>query len=391
MDTATLMTSAVYLVTGVATTCLNQLLLYQGAGASHTMLIPLFNYLGLAAVAALPRSWVETTASDNPKTVDRKDKHPKQQSTTIPRLCGLTLTDSRFYVIVTALDLVGLLAIVAGINLAGSGLAQVIYASVTPCAALFRWVLLGKAMNWMQWLGVAVVAAGLACSAVGGTAVPDHVGQVLTGCACSLAGAVIFALDYVVAECKLSAPDAPSSRAVTVRIGMSATLLLSAYVSTVTVSHWDAWVLRAVEAAGGNVPTIAGAFLAMAASQLLHTVAYFKLLGSVGAVTTGILNALRAVCVFAVSAVLYCHNQSSQCFTSSRVLATVVVVTGVMVYSFGKQDAAAEQRDVGSKAAVKAITTGVLPVSTAPSPVVHDASSFGNGGDAVVAVDPNPV
>lgn len=55
------------------------------------------------------------------------------------------------------------------------------------------------------------------------------------------------------------------------------------------------------------------------------------MLGSSGAVTTGIMQSLRAVCVFAISSVLYCSHQESQCFDTRRGIATLIVVRASIV------------------------------------------------------------
>lgn len=62
-------------------------------------------------------------------------------------------------------------------------------------------------------------------------------------------------------------------------------------------------------------------------SQLAHGLTYFMVLKSSGAVTTGIMQSLRAVCVFALSSILYCEYQDSQCFDTKRAMATLIVVS----------------------------------------------------------------
>jgi hypothetical protein len=47
-------------------------------------------------------------------------------------------------------------------------------------------------------------------------------------------------------------------------------------------------------------------------------VAYFRVMGSIGAVTAGVLNGLRAVLGFLSSAYLFCGVQESQCLSISR-------------------------------------------------------------------------
>jgi hypothetical protein len=46
--------------------------------------------------------------------------------------------------------------------------------------------------------------------------------------------------------------------------------------------------------------------------------AYFKVLGSIGAVAAGILNGLRAVGVFIASGMFFCNLQETQCLTIGR-------------------------------------------------------------------------
>lgn len=89
-----------------------------------------------------------------------------------------------------------------------------------------------------------------------------------------------------------------------------------------------------------------GIFVALVAytiSQLAHGLTYFMLLGESGAVTTGIMQSLRAVCVFVISSLLYCSRQESQCFDTKRGVATLIVVSGVMFYSWAKGQTKAPQ------------------------------------------------
>ncbi|KAG2857854.1 hypothetical protein PC118_g13345 [Phytophthora cactorum] len=48
------------------------------------------------------------------------------------------------------------------------------------------------------------------------------------------------------------------------------------------------------------------------------------------------MQSLRAVCVFVISSMLYCSQQESQCFDTKRGVATLIVVSGVMFYSWAK-------------------------------------------------------
>ena len=50
-------------------------------------------------------------------------------------------------------------------------------------------------------------------------------------------------------------------------------------------------------------------------------------------VSTGLVQSLRAVLVFACSATFFCGNDVAQCFTPAKGLATLVVTAGVAAYA----------------------------------------------------------
>jgi len=68
-------------------------------------------------------------------------------------------------------------------------------------------------------------------------------------------------------------------------------------------------------------------------SSFLHSWSFFYLMCNEGAVNTGILQALRAVMVFITSAILYCDEQESQCYTKFKFMSTCIVVFGVYCYA----------------------------------------------------------
>jgi hypothetical protein len=101
-----------------------------------------------------------------------------------------------------------------------------------------------------------------------------------------------------------------------------------------------------VETVGGNWGAIVVLLVAVLLSGMLHSLAYFELMGSVGAVSTGILQSLRlrlclccflinkrAVSVFVISALLFCDRHSVQCFNEYKGMSMVFVVIGVLYFS----------------------------------------------------------
>lgn len=81
---------------------------------------------------------------------------------------------------------------------------------------------------------------------------------------------------------------------------------------------------------------VVSVYFILVLSALGHNGTYFELLERTGAVATGILQALRAVLVFALSHVFYCDVDQAQCFTMKKGVATVVVVVGVLGFSWAK-------------------------------------------------------
>lgn len=91
-----------------------------------------------------------------------------------------------------------------------------------------------------------------------------------------------------------------------------------------------------MSAVESSIPVVVLYFGIIALSQLLHAITYFHLLGSVGAVTTGILQAIRAVGVFGLSSLVFCASDLNQCFTGIKGWSTALVVVGVLTYSYMK-------------------------------------------------------
>lgn len=78
---------------------------------------------------------------------------------------------------------------------------------------------------------------------------------------------------------------------------------------------------------------IVWSYLVVLIAQLVHMYVYFKILGVSGSVSTGINQSLRAVWVFVISAIYFCHLQESQCFNTYKLLSLIVVCLGVVKYA----------------------------------------------------------
>ncbi|RHY90053.1 hypothetical protein DYB37_004908 [Aphanomyces astaci] len=232
------------------------------------------------------------------------------------------------------LDFGGCIFANIGLSMAGSGVFQVLYSSGT-----------------YEWLGIAIVTFGLAFSAMGQSNGGRNAGYVLMGCVNTLIGAAFYGGNYgthrtndsppsndivVTGEFILMLPERPEPKDLCLKMGICCVTIISVYQMFWVLPQWTHIITEPVMEAHGDPLRILGALSLYTLSQLAHGLTYFMMLGSCGAVTTGIMQSLRAVCVFGLSSVLYCSRQESQCFDAKRGIATLFVVAGVLFYSWAK-------------------------------------------------------
>ncbi|KAJ0412091.1 hypothetical protein ATCC90586_004011 [Pythium insidiosum] len=259
------------------------------------------------------------------------------------------------------LDFAGCIFSNMGLAMAGSGLFQVVYSSVICWSALLSRFVLKKNVSKVrasdaaahgveratdgrsqqeEWTGIALVTFGLAFSALGESGGGRNSYVVLMGCFNTLVGAAFYGGNYVTGEYTLKLPERPQPKELCLKIGTACVGIIAIYQLFFVLPVWQELVTKPIEEARGSTTRILVALAGYTLSQLAHGLTYFMLLGSSGAVTTGIMQSLRAVCVFAISSVLYCSRQESQCFDTKRGVATLIVISGVMYYSWAKSQVA---------------------------------------------------
>ncbi|TYZ63216.1 hypothetical protein PybrP1_003213 [[Pythium] brassicae (nom. inval.)] len=239
------------------------------------------------------------------------------------------------------LDFAGCVFSTIGLSMAGSGLYQVVYSSVICWSALMSRCVLKKRVSKEEWMGIALVTFGLAFSALGGSRDGRNNYVVLMGCFNTLVGAAFYGGNYVAGEYTLKLPERPEPKELCLKLGVACVAVIAVYQSVFVLPEWHELVTKPIADANGSTSSILVALVGYTLSQLAHGLTYFMMLGSSGAVTTGIMQSLRAVCVFAISSLLYCSHQESQCFDTRRGVATLIVVSGVMFYSWAKSQAGA--------------------------------------------------
>ncbi|EQC41341.1 hypothetical protein SDRG_01315 [Saprolegnia diclina VS20] len=375
---------AVFLFTGVFSTCAAQFIFYQGAGAQKAMLLPLCNYLGMMLVGVIPTPPSEAPATealgkkhdDDVTTLDEPIDAPKSREAAeltrrqptdvhLPDVVAMvekpTKGGHRGYLngalpLVHAmlllnvfLDFAGCIFANIGLSMAGSGVYQVVYSSVVCWSALLSKAFLGKHVGRNEWLGIATVTFGLAFSALGQSNGGRNAGVVLMGCVNTLIAAGFYGGNYVAGEYMLKLPERPEPKVLCLRMGIICVSMISVYQMFFVLPQWNHMITKPVMDANGNPVHILAALFWYTMSQLAHGLTYFMMLGSCGAVTTGIMQSLRAVCVFALSSLLYCSHQESQCFDAKRGVATCVVVLGVLFYSYAKNQSASVLKPLQDK------------------------------------------
>lgn len=229
------------------------------------------------------------------------------------------------------LDVAGNTLTVVGLTYSGSGIYQVVYSSVVLFGALFSKLLLGKSLNKSQWIGLMTIVLGLSLSALGSTATPGN-NQTL-GIILTLLGTMLYGLSYVAAEKTLNTIDAPTSSQLQVFSSLVGLGVLFTYFLVYVSPNWYELFTKPVIEKQGHMPTILLLYLSLMFSGLLQNYAYFKIIGSSGAVTTGVLQALRAIAVFVLSSILFCSTDSNQCMNMYKTISAAFVVLGVIYYS----------------------------------------------------------
>jgi len=159
----------------------------------------------------------------------------------------------------------------------------------------------------------------------------------MLGIAASLGAAIVYGTVYSLAELVMSDARAPHPATLATYVGLGVSGVLGVFLAFAVLPRWGE-VAEAVAAANlMSWAAIVFCFGILMLSALLHAIAYYSLLPTVGSAAVGLLNSARAVGVFVFSALLFCSWQHQQCLTAARVIATIVVLGGIAVFNHGKE------------------------------------------------------
>lgn len=219
-----------------------------------------------------------------------------------------------------------------GLLMAGSALYTVSYSSVTIFTAIFASCFLHNRLTIIQWVGVVIVVCGLTLVTVGAG---DEGKLISYGIVLILIGAAMHSMNYILCEHMLSHQQSPVRPTyLSFLLGLVSLSLNLLWQLFYTYPRRQRLIYDSITAANGNGNVIAICYAFLTAFAAAHAYCFFNLLGSVGSTTTGLCKAAQSVLTFCLSHILFCSVQDSQCFTTGKGLSLVVVLCGVLLYSF---------------------------------------------------------
>jgi drug/metabolite transporter (DMT)-like permease len=208
----------------------------------------------------------------------------------------------------------------------------VIYVLLPAINGGLSYLVLGRVLSRRQWLCIAVVVAGLACS----TPLAEEVS--LLGCWGSLlglGGTLMNSLQYVVTERLLKSPGASSPGALSAASGLNDLLLLSPWLLFYSLPNLDPLLFKPVaDKALLSGSTVALLWLLLVFANGAHMSSAFTLLRLSDSVTLTMLQGVRVVLVFALTGALFCDDDAAHhCLSAQKAAGSMVVLAGVLLYA----------------------------------------------------------
>eukprot|EP00163_Fabomonas_tropica_P032510 TRINITY_DN8200_c0_g1_i3.p1 TRINITY_DN8200_c0_g1~~TRINITY_DN8200_c0_g1_i3.p1 ORF type:complete len:402 (+),score=76.77 TRINITY_DN8200_c0_g1_i3:260-1465(+) len=312
-----------FVLSGIFYTIGVQVMSYNGISSPITLIGSLPGYLGMFLVKFYGQ-WAEAQRRGGHAAAAAApgDQAASPAPSAVP---------TKILVFLVVLDVLANALGVMGLMLCGSGIFQVVHSSVVVFAAIFGKIFLGRQVTGGQWAAIVTISLGLAMSAdldgSGGDAVATGLFLSVISTVCY--GVVYTATDYALTRLE----NPPSSEELAGAIGGGSSAVVLVYMAVITVPNWDGFVGTAVRAQGGSYFISFLAFCLVVLASFGLSLAYFNVLQCYGAVQAGVLQGLRSVGVFFLSWAMFCRYQEAQCMTVMKFLATLVVVTGVVVFS----------------------------------------------------------
>lgn len=233
------------------------------------------------------------------------------------------------------LELSASILCVVGLSYCGSGIYQIVYSSMILFIALLSYLLSGKKVTKIQFVGIIIVVIALILSGLPtNDSITDNNSEafrVIVGILLTLGGTFLYATSYAVAEyvCTKNIKNL-SPKKLTSFAGLFLSILIVIYM--IPTNDWN----RMQKLYTTNT-LIQLASIGLISSGCLHNLNYYCLIEGIGATATGIMQGLIAVGVFISSAILFCSEEHEyQCFNYTKLASALLVLVGVTLYTIGK-------------------------------------------------------
>jgi hypothetical protein len=374
----------VLVLSGTLKTLTTQLATNQGAAHTSSLILIWINYLGQwmfgviskcinARKKAHETAVVADAATPSIKSIEMSAA--ASPSAPLPAASSAYTTQT-LLIFIAALDVFGCIFCLLATVLIGSGLYQVLYASILVMIALLSQAILGYKQNTRQWICLILVTLGLwACSLVSNQPTPttvqelsainatttvssvahphaahactnyfpsfvcDYVSLHMLGVILTLIGTFIYAVQSVLCELMNTSPTLQkvSAGELNGSIGWYGLVMSSVYIALYTIPNWSTLVSEPMAAHSLDwleVFEVLGLYLL---SNLFHRITYWTVVEQTGSIFAGLANALRTVTVFFLSSALFCATNSAQCLTADKTYAAMAVVAGVVCYQLASR------------------------------------------------------
>jgi len=191
-----------------------------------------------------------------------------------------------------------------------------------------------KRISTQHWTAVVITTIGVSLSAVGTFNIDSFNTIQLLGITFTLFSTLSYGSNYIVSEAIILSVYPPPGPVIQLFSGITGFVLVLVYIMLYTIPNWENLVTANIQKSSGSVVIIILTYIVLIFSSCIHSWSYLKLLKQTGSVSTGILQSLRASCVFFLSSLFFCTHHPEQCINPPKIASALIVIFGVTYFSY---------------------------------------------------------
>jgi hypothetical protein len=252
---------------------------------------------------------------------------------------SISVEDNRKSVQVAGIDLVATSLVTIGLVNVGCATFTVIYSSAAAWTALMSWRS-GNKLSSSQILGVFLVTFGLFINGVGHVFEDEtrsEAGLIIfaSSCLALLFGTILHSVVMVKID-EFTRESRSRALSMASRMGrweIIALLLWNAFRLTIIGRHQST-------PDRGHLSMVSALlwFALLSVNQSLHALAFFSMIGRLGAVGSAVLKGFLALNTFGLAAALFCEKgHSEQCLSPLKTISMLLVMFGGMIYGIASK------------------------------------------------------